>query len=272
MSAPLSAGQPRGEAADELQRRAVVERRESFKDRSERFDREAAATASDEERQQLHDAFAAERAQHRAEDVARGNRLPSVGVIGRQVMWLSWIDIAVCHELEARCAHTGANPSSAALGEEFSAALVAVTSSALSVEALYAELKYLVPSQKLNSRGNKNNQFQIIRNTLAEAFGLDDSTKQRIGSRLQALFERRNFAVHPYSEMAPLAPHPSGVMTTAELSQFNAQTSKDAVDSALDVLAIAAAPVRPANRWIERWVSDHAGAHTDIVGPLRARR
>lgn len=260
-----------GETPQELQRRATVERRERFKDRSERFDREVKAAASGEERQRLHDEFQAERAKHRAEDEASGDRPPGIGVIGRQVMWLSWIGIAVRHELEARDAHVGV-PSSDALGEEFSAALVAVTSSALAVEALYAELKYFVPPQKLDRQGRKNVQYQIIRNALAVAFGLDDPAKQRLGSRLQALFEQRNFAVHPYSELSPLVMHHTGVMTTAELSQFNAKTSKVAVDSALEVLALAAKPPSTANRWVERWVGEHAGAHTDIIGPLRASR
>jgi hypothetical protein len=86
------------------------------------------------------------------------------------------------------------------------------------------------------------------------------------------LFERRNAAVHPYLEALPPAPHPSGVYTTVELARlFNADTSRKAVDCALDVLAIAAAPPQP-TRWVQRWVHQNASAHTEHVDPLRLRR
>ncbi|MBF6298992.1 hypothetical protein IU459_15775 [Nocardia amamiensis] len=261
-----------GETPDELKRRAAVERRERFRDREEQFERDRASATTDAEREKIQADFVAERTRHREEDIASGNRAPGVGVIGRQVMWLSWIDIAVRHELEARAAGTNIDPSSSALGDEFSASLVAITASALTVEALYAELKYLVPSQKLTTSGRKNKQFQIVRNTLGVAFGLTESTTQRLGSRLQSLFERRNFAVHPYSELAPLEAHPGGVMSTAELARFNAATSREAVDCAFEVLAVAASPLKPANRWVERWVGEHASSQADFVAPLRARR
>lgn len=271
MTSPAS-GPLQGESAGELQRRAAVERREQFKDRSERFNREVAAANSDEERQRLHDEFAEERRKYREEDVANGLRPNGTGVMGRQVMWLSWIDIAVRHELQALAASATGGQSSSALGDEFSSALVAVTASAYTIESLYGELKYLIPSQKLDGKGNKNDQYKVVRNALVVAFGLDDRTRQRLSTPLKNLFTRRNFAVHPYSDLAPLVPHPSGVLSTVELSRFNAATSSEAVDCALEVLAIAAAASKPANRWVERWASEHASAHVDYIEPLRAKR
>jgi hypothetical protein len=256
----------------EQRRRAKVERQQTFTDREEEYERNRAAATTDAERQKVKDDFTAYRRKHREEDVASGTRPAGVGVILQQNMWWAWIDIAVRHELEARDhIGTSTDPSNA-LGKEFAASLVAVTASAIAVEALYGELKYLVPPQNLDKRERPNEQYKTVRNTLALAFGLDEPDKQRLGAKLKDLFERRNDAVHPYSEALPPAPHPSGVYTTVELARlFNADTSRKAVDCALYVLAIAAAPPQP-TRWVQRWVHQNASAHTERVDPLRLLR
>jgi hypothetical protein len=255
----------------EQARRAYVERQQTFTDRTEEYERNKAAATTDAERKKLADDFTAYRRKHREEDVASGPRPAGVGLMGRQNMWWAWIDIAVRHELEARD-HIGTSTDpSDALGKEFAASLVAVTASALAVEALYGELKYLVPPQNLDKRGRLNDQYKTVRNTLALAFGLDEPDEQRLGAKLKDLFERRNAAVHPYSEALPLVAHPSGVNSTVELARFNAVTSGKAVDCALDVLAIAAAPPQP-TRWVQRWVRQNALTHTEPVDPLRLRR
>ena len=256
----------------EQTRRAAVERQQTFTDRTEEYEKNRAAATTDAERQRLADDFTAYRRKHREEDVASGRRPAGVGPILQQNMWWAWIDIAVRHELEARD-HIGTSTDpSDALGKEFAASLVAVTASAIAVEALHGELKYLVPPRNLDKRGRPNEQYKTVRNTLALAFGLDEPDKQRLGAKLKDLFERRNAAVHPYSEALPPAPHPSGVYTTVELARlFNADTSRKAVDCALDVLAIAAAPPQP-TRWVQRWVHQNASAHTEHVDPLRLRR
>jgi len=80
-------------------------------------------------------------------------------------MWWAWINIAVRHELEARD-HIGTfTDPSVALGTEFAASLVAVTASAIAVEALYGELKYLVPrrtSTKENVRTSSTRRFETL--------------------------------------------------------------------------------------------------------------
>jgi hypothetical protein len=256
------------ETPEQQRRRAWVERQEKFKDSSEKFDREKAAASTSEERQALSDAFAAYRMAHRQEDIQSGRRPEGASVMIRQCMWAVWIEIAVSHELTARSkAGSPDNPSSSqSLGEEFHASVVAIAASAHTIEALFGELKYLIPVQR---RTNK--QYQAVRNTFAVAFGWDNRTKDRLSPRLQELFQRRDFVVHPYTDFAPVVPHPSGVVSSAELVDFNAVTSGVAVDCALDVLAEAANPPKPCNRWVERWVEEHKSNYM-IVESLRGRR
>jgi hypothetical protein len=253
------------EKPEQQLRRAWVERQEKFKDRTEEFDHEIAAAATSEERQALSDALGAYRTAHRQEDIQSGRRAP---LMIRQCMWREWIAIAVSHELTARSkAGSPDNPSSSqSLGEEFHASLVAIAASAHTIEALFGELKYLIRVQRRTDK-----QYQAVRNTFAVAFGWDNRKKDRLSPRLQELFQRRDFAVHPYTDLAPVVPHPSGVLSSAELAHFNAVTSGVAVDCALDVLAEAANPPKPCNRWVERWAEEHKSNYM-IVESLRGRR
>jgi hypothetical protein len=256
------------ENAEQQLRRAWVERQEKFKDRTEEFDHEIAAAATSEERQALSDALGAYRTAHRQEDIESGRRPEGASPMIRQPMWAAWIEIAVSHELTARSkAGSPDNPSSSqSLGEEFHTSLVAIAASAHTIEALFGELKYLIPVQRRTDK-----QYQAVRNTFAVAFGWDNRTKDRLSPLLQELFQRRDFAVHPYTDLAPVVSHPSGVVSSAELADFNAVTSGVAVDCALDVLAEAANPPSPCNRWVGRWVEEHKSNYM-IVESLRGRR
>lgn len=246
----------------------MMERRETFNDRSERFDSEKMAAKTDAEREALMEQFDSERRTYRLEEEASGRRSPGINILGKQVMWSDWVDIAVHHAVAANEALIGGS-GAAALAAEFRAALVAVTASTHAIEAIYAELKYLVPSQKCDARGNRLNQFKTVRNTLVIAFGLQDRDGQRLSSSFATLFGRRNFAVHPYAELVPLVAHPSGVMSSAELAKFDAKTSIDSAACALDVLALAAEPPQPYNRWVERWVEAYEPSLRRMVGDLR---
>ncbi|WP_228002461.1 hypothetical protein [Nocardia australiensis] len=259
-----------GERSHELSLRAIVERREKLDDSGEKFEADKATATSDEERQRLASEFSKERETYRKEEVAAGRRPEGTGVIGRQAMWAAWIDVAVRHAVEAKIA-IASGPTSAALAEEFHASLIAVTASAYAIEAVYLELKYLIPCQKLDLNGNRLEQFQIVRNAFAVAFGLDNLARDRLGSSLAPVFKRRNSAVHPSSEMRPLAAHPSGVQTSPELAEFNAKTSKEAVECALGVLTIATDPENASQGWVARWVRKNAEsqrAHIDALRPL----
>ena len=147
-------------------RRAWVERQEKFKDRTEEFDHGIAAAATSEERQALSNALGAYRTAHRQEDIQSGRRPEGTSVMIRQPMWAAWIEIAVSHELTARSkAGSPNNPSSShSLGEEFHASLVAIAASAHTIEALFGELKYLIPVQRRTDK-----QYQAVRNTFAVA-------------------------------------------------------------------------------------------------------
>jgi len=169
----------------EQARRADVERQQTFTDRVEEYEKNRAAAITDAERKKLADDFTAYRRKHREEDMASGTRPAGSVPILQQNMWWAWINIAVRHELEARD-HIGTfTDPSVALGTEFAASLVAVTASAIAVEALYGELKYLVPPQNLDKRERPNEQYKTVRNTLALAFGLDEPDKQRLGAELK---------------------------------------------------------------------------------------
>lgn len=239
----------RAESSVERQRRAWVEWQESFKDRSELFEQQRIAAETPEERRALEETFASERTAHRQADVASGRRPPDLAIMMRQCMWAVWIEIAVQHELDAREHYRNVVQSGDVrfVGDELRASLVAVIASVSTVEAVYGELKYLIPVQERTDK-----QYQTLRNAFAAAFGLDEPAKQRLSRQLQTLFEFRDSAVHPYTEMSLAVPHPSGTNSSAEAAQFNAINSRTAVDTALAVLAIAAAPTRPFNRWVER--------------------
>jgi hypothetical protein len=261
----------------DLERRETVERYHQLKDVEEDFDIAKAATSTREERQELMNNMAAYRRKHREEDVERGKRPRTHGsssgaqvffIQVRQNWWARWIEVAVDHEFRARRAYDAILASEpSALMEELRLSLVAVTAAAYTVEAVYEDdIKYLIPEQPRVSTS-----LEICR-ALVVAFGLDPQTAAELESDLDWLFDRRNDAVHPYSESEPPRPHPSGLNTSAEASRYNARESGRAVDIAMKVLGLAAAPPNPQGRWVSRWVDERQPYHTDVVSHLRARR
>jgi hypothetical protein len=126
-----------------------VERHERFKDLQEQFERQRAATTDPDERRRLTEKFAGERTAQRKADVALGKRSPSTGVAVRQTMWLHWLEIAVHNEMVARRCFKEliAHQASDSLSCEFHASLIAAVASAHTIEAIFGEIKYLVPRQ-----------------------------------------------------------------------------------------------------------------------------
>ena len=259
------------ESALEQERRRWVERQEEFKDLQEAYERDQAAATSPEERRELMELFAARRRAHREEDVRLGRRSPGFSIGMHRIMWATWVEVAVEHELEARRSFQNivSNPHTAGdyLIREFRASLVAVTASAYTIEAVYGDIKYRIPVQDRDGGRAKE-----LRRAFRDAFGLlGCAVDHRMAEELSWLFKWRHAAVHPYTELETPAPHPAGPNTGAEHSRFNAITSGRAVDAAMTILAAAEAPPKALNRWIHRWAADRRPYH-DRIDQLRRER
>jgi hypothetical protein len=206
------------------------------------YERRSAAASSPEEKRQLAQVFSEQRRTHREEDVRLGKRSPGLAVRMHQIMWARWIEVAVEHELEARRAYLDivAKPESDAIVREFHASLVTVTAAAHTIEAVFGDIKYLIPPQP-----RRDKRHQELRHGFRLAFGVSGATDQRLAEDLKWLFELRDSAAHPYTESEPPAPHPAAINTGVEHSKFNAITSGRAVDAAMGVLDLVASPPRP---------------------------
>jgi hypothetical protein len=256
------------ESRIEQEQRAWVERQERFKDLGEEYERRLAAAASPEERRHLQQWFSEKRRAHRQADVELGKRSPGLAISMHQIMWARWVEIAVEHELEARRAFQDivAKPDSDALLREFRASLVSITGAAHTIEAVFGDIKYLVPAQPRRDKRHKQ-----LCHAFRTAFGVSGAEDENLAGELSWLFTLRDSAAHPYSESAAARQHPAGVNTGAEHSEFNAVTSGRTVDTAMTVLEFAASPPNPHSRWIERWAGERAAYHVTIQQLRRDR-
>jgi hypothetical protein len=129
--------------------------------------------------------------------------------------------------------------------------LVAVAASAHTIEVIFGDIKYLIPSQP-----RRDNRHSQLRHALRTSFGIIDPEDAKLADELAWLFANRDSAVHPYTELVPTKQHPTGISTGVEHSLFNAVTSGRAVETAMTVIQVAASPRNPHNHWIERWVAE----------------
>ncbi len=104
------------------------------------------------------------------------------------------------------------------------------------------------------------------------ALGLNAGQSSTTRDQLCWLFERRNEAVHPYTELEPPRVHPAGLNSSAETAKFNAVDSSRAVDIAMAMLELAAAPPYPHGRWVTRWVAEREPYHSTVIAPLHECR
>jgi hypothetical protein len=248
------------ESQTEQERRTWVERHESFRDLDEDYNTRL-LSASPEERHELQRWFSLERTSLREEDIALGKRSPGLAVRMHRIMWAQWIEVAIEHELEAWRAFREivAETNGDALVREFRASLVAITAAAHTIEAVFGDIKCMLPVQQRRDKRHK-----VLRHAFCTAFGLSTDEEKTLAEELSWLFTLRDMAAHPYTEPEAPEQHPAGVNTGAEHSLFNAETSRRAVDAALMVLGFAATPPLPLNRWIQRWAGDRAGYHSAI--------
>jgi len=257
------------ESPEEQARRAWIERQQVLKDREEDFVRAKAAVATKEERRALSQEFVEYPKRHRQEDVAAGRRAPGTSIVMHQIMWARWAEVAVEHELAAREAFAGivAHAESDSILKDFRASLVAITGAAYAIEAVYGDIKYLIPEQP-----RRDSRELYLWHAFNQAFGIPASTSHRLLPDIRWLFALRDHAAHPYTEAEPPQQHPAGIHTGAETSRFNAVTSGGAVDLMFEVFRYAAAPPQPFHRWIERWVEERRPYHETALAPLIAKR
>jgi hypothetical protein len=250
------------------ERRETVERYHRLKDFEEDFVVAKQTAKTPEERQRLMNEMGAYRQKHREEDVARGKRVPGFAIRMHSIMWPRWIEVAVNHEMVAHEIYAElAEGRTHRLSEELNQSLVAVIASACMIEALYADVVYLIPEQA-KARTTPGRIAQVI----DAAFGLDRGHSSTTRDQLHWLFDRRNEAAHPYTQLEPPSVHPAGLNSSAETAKFNAVESSRAVDIAMAVLELAAAPPNPHGRWVIRWVTEREPYHSTVIAPLRERR
>ena len=261
-------GKQQCESKIELARRSYIEERERQLDLGEHYERELATATTPEERERIGVAFAAQRRAHREAEINAGRRLSGVSVVMHQIMWARWLEVAVEQELRALEAFMLIlQGERKPITDEFRASLLALTASAYTIEALYGDIKYLIPSQQPT-----NKRHQTLSQAFRLAFGMIERDFQEFASEIRWLFERRDMAAHPYTEAVLPKRHPAGFDTAAEHAEFNAFTSGRAVDVAMRVLDAAATPSKAHNHWIERWANMRAPYMANIVRPLQSQR
>jgi hypothetical protein len=254
----------------EIHRRQRVEARERQLDQNEQYERDLALAVTKEERESISNKFAEQRQKNREAEVRAGFRPLGNSILLHQVMWMRWMEAAVEQEGIAQETFTDILSGKVeSLGIEFRASLVSLTASAYAyaIEALYGDIKYLIPEQTPQRR-----RHQTLSRAFQVAFGLLDPDYDSLTSEMRWLFERRDMAVHPYSDAELPKPHPSGVNTSAEHADFNAQTSRQAVDAALQIMSFARIPPNAYSRWITRWSERQASYFTQVFDVLQFQR
>ena len=185
-----------------------------------------------------------------------------------QILWVRWLEVTVEHELAARDAYDLiVNGDNESLLDEFRNSLVTIIAAAFTIESLYEDTRFLIPPQPKFEY-----TWERIANAISIAFGLDANDSTRLLADLEWLFDRRNEAAHPYSELELPQPHPAGIgYTGIEHSRFNAIECGKASDVVLWVLKLAENPPNPRGRWVARWIKERA-PYQEIVQQVRSRR
>ena len=111
--------------------------------------------------------------------------------------------------------------------------MVAITSAAFSVDALYGDLVYRVPEDSDRRRRVGRVRYVVSTSVDPPAAQLDP-----IATVLAQTFRLRDIGVHAYTQVLPVEPHPAGFSTGRENAYFNAVTAAAAVDAARDLIRL----------------------------------
>jgi hypothetical protein len=211
-----------------------------------------------------------------AVDRAGGIRCVDMPIVGVGLhLWSSWLQIASEHALAAeqqrtrsfQLAQAGEDPQPART-REMQNAMVAISSSAHAIEALYGEIKSLTPpprterprhaverlTRRLGWRPRRPPLRVRVFQTMQRGCALGDRTNRWPG-QLKTLYRLRRELLHHALEVRPPVPHP-GDPTTAvsqEMADYTLENAHHAVDLACDVALVALEhPVAPD---LKRWAT-----------------
>ena len=165
-------------------------------------------------------------------------------------LWVTWSRIAVRHEAEAWAAREAGD-----LPAELEASLVAATSAAVALEALYYRMapdvipEYFAKNQRSSEGSSKN-----IKTRLAHLVQWSTRRSQPdLKSRWEAVLDLRNRAAHPPQRETVASLHPTGTYTSAESATFHAEAATESVDTLVEVLRLITSPVAGrAAEWARR--------------------
>ena len=192
------------ETPKEQDRRSRVEARERQLDLAEQYERDLSAATTPDERARITAVFASQRTSFRGAEIKAGRRGPGISVTMHQIMWARWLEVAVEQECKALDAFGRMLRGERALiTDEFRASLLAVTASAYTTEALFGDIKYLIPPQQ-----RRNKRHQLLSGAFQLAFGIGETAVEGLAADLLWLFDLRDMAAHPYTEAEHPKSHP----------------------------------------------------------------
>lgn len=168
--------------------------------------------------------------------------IPAMGgsILITSNLWASWLRVAIEHFGAARRARSmaaSAQPSdqaSAWMSREFEAAIVAVSASAHSLDALYGST--VIPQavrDQWRSTGTK--RHGKIREALKQVFDTG-AMNTRWVAEFEWLFDLRDAALHAEEKPRPPVPHPLGTNTAQENVDYSVESAERALDLAMSVL------------------------------------
>jgi hypothetical protein len=192
-------------------------------------------------------------------------------------MAVHWANIAIANaEAARRARHSLADaqrrgsPVDYALAKELHASLIAITSAAHSLDALFEELKPLVFTEAMTNSWKKNGTKRRgqIRETFKHGFRI---VGDQWGSDFDWLFDLRNDAVHRrFASGDPAAgSHPLGIRAAPEFCTFTCEQAERAARLVVDVYRTCTAYPWPATSdWAEQVAPMVARMQADLDGAL----
>lgn len=177
--------------------------------------------------------------------------VPPPSILMKHHAWVTWAEIAIDQEDEARRARLR-KPA-----EEFRPGLVAITAAAFALDAFYGVAKQLVPDP-----GTKSPRGAVVAERLKR--GVAGGPKAHTWShRIKALFKTRREAVHFGEAAAPPIMHAAlNSHVSPEVFSWRLEAAQDAVDLLLEVFETW---VENPNKLTKDWAAAHGHAVADLV-------
>jgi hypothetical protein len=202
--------------------------------------------------------------------------VPTPTIVVTAHMWITWAELAIEHEREAKAArqamlelHAKGGNFAPEMGRETAEGLLAVCSAAFAMDALVNVWMQLVIDQATlakwmapNGKKGKTGQVEQVLRKLCR----DSKTAIDLKDRWKVVFAQRGGAVHFFEKPGPTVPHPSGITNAAEVHvTYGQENATAAVDLMMETLS---AVVSASNPDLASWV---AGMNQTVVA-LRAKR